>query len=223
MNKIKRYWGVLALLLLLSGCTKVKKEYYPNGRIKSSVEFKFGKENGKMIYYDDYYGTKTLEITMKKGKKNGKLTRYFSNGNIETEAMYVNDLLEGKEIIYDRRGNKIVETTYLHGIKNGPYISWHEKNMIREAGVFADDKFDGEWFYYDERGMLVGEGHFSKGDGELISYDDNGNLVRKTQYKNNLKNGQEVYFSPAGDTLKTIYFQDDRILSVDNKDIEIEK
>lgn len=223
MNILKTSLYISALLLLTTSCTKTKEEYYPNGRIKSQIEYRFGKENGKMIYYDENYGTKTLEITMKKGKKEGKLTRYFANGNMETEATYKNDILEGKEIVYDIRGNKIVETTYLHGVKNGPYISWHEKDMIREKGNFLNDKFDSQWLYYDERGFLVGEGNFSKGNGILKSYDGNGNLSRQSNYKNNFKNGPEIYFAANGDTIKIVYFQNDRIIRVDNKKEQIEK
>ena len=223
MNILRIQIYLISVIFLASGCTKTKEEHYPNGKIKSEIEYRFGKENGKMIYYDENYGTKTLEIHMKKGKKDGKLTRYFANGNIETEAIYKNDIQEGKEIVYDIRGNKIVETTFLHGVKNGPYISWHEKEMIREKGNFLNDKFDGQWLYYDERGVLVGEGNFSKGNGILISYDSSGNLSRKSTYKNNLKNGPEIYFATNGDTSKILYFQNDRIKSIDNKEVQIEK
>jgi len=223
MSILKISIYITAILFLTTGCTKTKEEHYPNGKLKSKIEYRFGKENGKMIYYDENYGTKTLEISMKNGKKEGKLTRYFANGNIETEAMYKNNIQEGKEIVYDIRGNKIVETTFLHGIKNGTYMSWHEKDMIREKGNFLNDKFDGQWFYYDERGFLVGEGDFSNGNGILISYDNQGNLSRKSTYKNNLKDGPEIYFTQNGDTTKIIYFQNDRIKSVDNKELQIGK
>lgn len=200
--------------LFLAGCKKVEKDYYPNGNLKSVIEFKNGKEHGKLIFYDPNYKTPTLEITMEHGKKNGKLTRYHFNGKIETIAYYVDDIQEGEESIYDLKGNRIIENHFVHGKKNGPYRSWHERDVIKEEGAYLDDLYDGEWFFWDERGMLIGEAVYDKGTGKQISYDSKGNLHRITHYVNNLKDGEDIYFSPSGDTLKVIIFAEDRIVEI---------
>lgn len=202
---------ILSLASLSTACKEVRKEYFPNGRVKSETEYRFGKENGKMVFFDEGNHRPTLEVTMKKGKKNGKLYRYFFNGTIESESYFVNDIQEGVETVYDLTGFKAVETHYENGKKNGPYHSWHEKDVLKEQGAFKDDMFDGEWLYYDTRGFLVGEGKFDQGTGEQHTYDSKGNLVKITNYANNLKNGPEIEFTPSGDTLRVIIFKDDRI------------
>lgn len=204
----------LSFTILLGSCKQVKEDYYPNGRLKSKTTYRFGKEHGESIIYNENYGAPSFIIQMKNGKKHGKMTRYFFNGNIETEAYYKDDIQEGIETIYDLNGFPIVQTTYLHGMKNGPYTTWHAKDMIREQGAFAEDMFDGEWIYYDERGLMVGEAVFNKGTGQQIAYDHNGNLYRVTSYVNNMKNGKEVYFTPTGDTARVNIYTDDRIENV---------
>lgn len=221
MKKISYLLFSVSLPFLLHSCKEVKEEYYPNGHLKSRIEYRSGKEHGKIIFYDEGYGTPNLVMTMKNGKKHGQLTRYFFNGNIETSAYYNNDIQEGVESIYDLKGNKIMESHYERGLRHGPYTSWHEKNMIREKGAFKNDKFDGEWVYYDERGLLVGEGNFTEGTGTQTAYDQNGNIMRVTHYVNNMKNGDEIHFHSNGDTLKVVTYLDDRISKIDNEEVSI--
>ena len=80
-------------------------------------------------------------------------------------------------------------------------------------GVFKNDLFDGDWTYYDERGVIVGEGHFKNGTGDLLSYDAIGRTIMTSHYVNNLREGKEIYYNPAGKVYKEITFKQDRIVS----------
>ena len=212
MLKLKHILLSLLVLFLFISCKKKETEYYRNGNVKSIIEYRNGKEHGMTTYYDKDYGTPTLEIMMKNGKRNGKMTKYFFNGNIEIIAYYKEDIQQDIYQEYDFRGNPIVECYYMDGKKTGTYTTYHEKGMIKEKGAFKDDLFDGKWEYFDERGLPVGEGKFDSGAGYLISYDQNGQLSRITHYKNNMKDGKDIFFTPAGDTLKIATYSEDRIL-----------
>ena len=201
-----------SIIFLFSSCKKIKEEYYPSGNLKSRIEYRFGKEHGEAVYYFEEYNRPSLKITMKNGKMNGELLKFFYNGKVETQTFYVDDIQEGVETLYDLQGNRLVETHYVHGIKEGQYTSWHDGgDMIREKGAFKQDMFDGQWVYYDDRGFLVGEGEFTQGNGNLAGYDQNGNLMRITTYVNNLKHGDDIHFLPNGDTLKIVTYVNDRI------------
>ena len=202
------------LSILATSCTKVVREYYPNGRLMSEIHYRFGKEHGMMTYFNEHYGGKSLEVNMKNGKKNGKLTRYFFNGNLEAVAYYINDVIDGQELIYDMNGALILETNYKSGVKDGPYFSWHTKGMHKEIGAFLDGNFHGKWEYYDDRGCMVGEAAFDNGSGIQITYNPHGGLARKTTYENNLKNGEEIYYTSSGEVEKVIVFKDDKIIEV---------
>lgn len=219
MSYLKKISLFILPFIFFNACTKTQTDYYENGQIKSVIPYRHGKENGIAVYYNAN-GWKELEVKMKNGQKNGKLTRYNFNAKPEAEETYINDVLEGKQIIYDPMGDKILEANYVHGKKNGPYTTWHYKDMLREKGAFVDDLFDGKWEYYDDRGFNVGEATFSKGTGTQTAYDAHGNIMRVTHYVNNLKDGEELSYNPQGEVIKTVVYKADRIISVDGIPVE---
>jgi antitoxin component YwqK of YwqJK toxin-antitoxin module len=205
---------------LSTGCTKVKREYYKNGKLKSETHYRFGKETGTTVYYHSWYPTKIMEVQMKRGKRNGKLIKRFFFYLIELIAYYKNDLLEGVETSYYKNGNRSVETHYTKGIKHGTVTSWYFNGMIRESGAFINGMFDGEWENFDERGLLVGEGSFVNGTGKRTTYDYMGRLQCETNFVNNKKEGLETYYLPSGEVEKTILFKEDRIIEINGVPVE---
>ena len=220
MKRLSLFLALLCTLCFLAGCIKVKREFYPNRKLKSETHYRFGKETGTTTYYHNHYNTKTMEIEMKRGKKNGKfITRYF-DGAIEIEAFYINDLLEGVETHYFKNGNTSLQTHYKKGLKNGPVTAWFSNGIVRESGSFVNDMFDGEWINHDERGLIVGEGSFVNGAGKRISYDEMGRLQCETHFINNKKEGLETHYLPSGEIEKTILFKGDRIIEINSVSIE---
>ena len=151
-----------AVLFLCASCTKTEKTYYPDGHVQSSIQYRFGKENGKTIYYYDNPNTVEIEVEMKNGKRHGEFNRYYQNGYLDTHCQYVNDSIEGVETNYTANGEKAQEFTYVRGVKNGPHKAYHLSGELKIEGGFKDDKFDGDWKYYDDRGVLVGEGSLTR-------------------------------------------------------------
>ena len=207
-------------MLLATSCTKVKREYYDTGKLKSETHYRWGKETGTTVFYHSNYPTKTMEIEMKRGKKHGKFTKRYFDNKIEQIAYYKNDLLEGVETFYYKNGNRSAELHHTKGKKNGPITTWHHNGVIRETGTFVNDLFDGDWELFDERGMLIGEGSFVQGTGKRLSYDYMGRLESETNYVNNLKEGLETYFLPSGEIEKTYLFKEDRIIEINGVPVE---
>lgn len=203
----------LVVAIALSSCTKTEKSYYPDGSLQSITHYKFGKETGKSIYLFQRPNTVEIEVEMKNGKRNGAFYRYFENGNLDTYCVYVNDSIEGVEIMYTPNGEKSQESTYVHGKKNGPYKAYHLDGQLKVEGGFKDDLFDGPWTYYDERGIIVGEGSFKDGDGQLTSYDARGQVALVTHYIKNMKDGKESFYAPSGKIYKEVIYKQNRIVS----------
>ena len=67
----------------------IVKAYYPNGALKSKIEFKKGLGNG---IYETYYPNGNLfdKTTMKDGKPDGKYEVYSSDGKLEESSIYKN-------------------------------------------------------------------------------------------------------------------------------------
>ena len=220
MNNARLFIALLCTLFLIASCTKVKREYHNNGKLKSETHYRCGKETGTTVYYHFWYPTKTMEIEMKKGKKHGKFIKRYFNNNVESIAYYKKDLLDGVETYYYKSGQMSMQTHYTMGVKNGPVTTWHPDGVIQESGAFVNDLFDGNWENYDERGLLIGEGSFVKGTGKRMVYDHIGRLQTETNYVNNKKEGPEIHFLPSGEVEKTILFKEDRIIEINGEPIE---
>lgn len=213
MKKTCAAFLFLVAVASLCSCTKTEKSYYPDGRLQSIIHYRFGKETGKSLYMYQRPNTVEIEVEMKNGKRNGEFYRYFENGNLDTYCVYVNDSIEGMEIMYSPNGEKTQETYFVHGKKEGPYKQYHYNGQVKAEGMFKNDLFDGDWIYYDERGVIVGEGHFKNGNGDLLSYDAVGRTNRISHYVSNAKEGKEIYYNPAGKVYKEITYKQDRIVS----------
>lgn len=239
-------WTIAALLLItMASCKpKVKEEYYDNGNLKSSIEYKHGKKNGEAReYYPNGYlrsiihfnndieeglsqfffqdGEISMDIEMKDGKKNGRMRTYLFTGDREMECYYKNDKLEGKQTYFDKLGNRVSEMHYKNDIANGPYTAWYSKtetingqNALRSTGQYKDGMMEGKWTYYDENEMIVGEAEFHQGSGTMNTY-NNGELFRVTHYVKNQKEGDEIEYDSAGNVVKTTTYQKDRIVAID--------
>jgi antitoxin component YwqK of YwqJK toxin-antitoxin module len=214
MKHTKLFLTLFCTLLLITGCTKVKREFYPNKTLKSETHYRFGKETGTTTYYHDWYPTKIMEVEMKRGKRNGKFTKRYFNNTLELVAYYKNDLIEGAEKQYYPNGALSVETNYTKGVKNGKVTSWYFDGTIKESGAFVNDLFDGEWVNYDEKGMLIGEATFVRGTGKRTTYDGIGRLLCETNFVSNKKDGLETHYFSSGEVEKTILFKEDRIIEI---------
>ena len=213
MKNLTRIIIVTAIALAGASCTHTETTQYPDGRIQSAIQYKGKKEHGKTVYYYQNPNIVEMEVEMRNGKRNGEFNRYYKNGALDTHCVYENDSIEGVETMFTPNGCKSQETTYLHGRKNGPHKAYHLDGSVKIEGGFQNDMFDGEWNYYDERGIPVGNGTFKNGDGEVTFYDKNGRPVRTTHYKQNKKDGPEVYYTPSGEVWREITFRQDRIIS----------
>jgi len=79
-------FSVLVLVLLIS-CSKVERDYYPTGEIEHEVSLKDGKRNGKMFEYS--VDGKVIAISYWiNGKIDGESTIYFKNGAVSQRNQF---------------------------------------------------------------------------------------------------------------------------------------
>lgn len=139
-NKI--FMHIVGLLFILSLNIKSEvflgTEYYEDGKIKSRIQIK----NGKDLILEKYdenrnltktekrianetikslYPNKTVfeEINYKNGKLNGTYKKYYENGNVMISAYYYDGLLEGEYSEYYPDGTTSAVSQYKNGKLNG--------------------------------------------------------------------------------------------------------
>ncbi|MCX6248881.1 MAG: hypothetical protein NTW10_14235 [Bacteroidetes bacterium] len=204
---------LLGFLLLFPSCKDTKKEYYPDGTLKSVVHVRGGKYYGKAVFYSPN-GDIQLECFYKEGILQGPLIRYYPLKKKKELQNYDKGNLDGLSTTWFLDGGKSSETTYMNGILNGPYREYHPNNRIKVQGQYLNGFFAGKWFYFNFNGDIVGEGQFTHGTGNQRSFFPDGKVSHDVPYKNNLKDGEEIEYDPSGKVSSVKIFRNDSLIRV---------
>lgn len=215
MSGIKNFRSIAAFsgisfLCLFCSCTKVNKEFYSDGTLKSEISYHNGKMNGPAVWYWAS-GNKQVECTYQDDMLEGKVTRWFFNGNKQREDSYHENKRNGTCLVWDESGYQSVVENYLNDTLHGNYKEFHPNGEVMVEGAFNHGFWEGIWSYYDQRGILVGKGDFVHGNGQLKGFFWNGKIKREISYRNNLKNGPEIWYNQEGAKEKEILFENGRI------------
>ncbi len=203
------FYFLFFCLLILSGCQRVEKLYYPDGSLAAEYSVKKGLKDGVAYQYDKA-GNKIAEMNYSQNKLNGDYKEYYPDGSIKSIIKYKNNKKNGNAIYYDIQGNIIEELIYENNTLNGIYREYYSNNMIKREGYYKKGNFDGTWQYYNENGFLVGVGQFDNGKGFLQTYYPYSDKIHSiTNFENNQKNGLEIVLSTGGDTIEKNYYKND--------------
>jgi antitoxin component YwqK of YwqJK toxin-antitoxin module len=112
------------------------KKYYPNGKIKSEIEYKNGKPSGKFVTYFDN-GQIEENGTWKTGKFTGSYEMYYPNGQIRTQKTFnESGQPEGKVVMYHPNGQKEIEFTTVNGVESGEATWYYENGDVKKKQTF---------------------------------------------------------------------------------------
>ncbi|MBI3521368.1 MAG: hypothetical protein HY062_18665 [Bacteroidetes bacterium] len=91
---------------------------YPNGIIKFTGFFRFGKRHGEwMAFYEN--GIKWSDCFYDKGKKHGATMVYHPNGKLYYSGWYKNDLRDSLWLFYDSLGKEVDRHAFRNDIETG--------------------------------------------------------------------------------------------------------
>ncbi len=178
---------LLSLLFVIS-CTQNQNDT-STPQTANVDEFKLEKVSGtdleKASKYDKE-GNLILEGFLKKGLKtgewvefnaegkivsitsfwDGKLQGYYfgfdGRGNLETQAYFKNDKLDGK-VLKIKYGRTEEETNFKDGKLNGLKIKYNRSGKPVQETEYKDDKKHGFDKYYDDEGVLDSEYQYKNG------------------------------------------------------------
>jgi antitoxin component YwqK of YwqJK toxin-antitoxin module len=188
-------------------------EYDVLGKMKSKSTLKGGQRDG---IFESYWTNGRLKEreSYSAGKRNGPAEGYFDNGKLWYKGSYVNDLLTGEWLYYNRygeptekrfygedgkpdqdqlgyhNGTLYYKTTFNKGITTG--ITYYDKagKEIWKGGS-PDGNFEAKHFY--AYGQLLSEGRYKKGlrDGEWKQYFLTGAIQSKYNYVDGQLDGEQ--------------------------------
>lgn len=202
---MKRLIYISLISFLLFSCTKVEKDYYPDGSLKSEIRFRGETRSGISTWYHRN-GNKQMEVNYVDNEMDGKLVRWYYNGSLEMEETYEKGILNGAKRTWDEDGNLRLVSNYQNGDLHGDYTFFYPDEYPQIEGQYIDGKYDGKWFFYAISGMIVGEGIFENGTGTQTEINYQGRVTKITNYKDNLKDGWEFTFDDNGDTLNRFFY-----------------
>lgn len=110
---MQRQGMLLAVIMCFSflavGCSRnVEKEYYPNGKLKSVLNYKKGQLEGIALYYHEN-GTLKERVNYRRGKRERTGTTYYESGALKEEITYE----QGEPVLikrFDEGGTLLSET-----------------------------------------------------------------------------------------------------------------
>jgi len=157
----------------------VVNEYYSNGKLHRSVEFREGSKHGICaeyypggeIFEESHYrrgvlhgpsktyrqdGLLWMEANYTNGSLNGLFTGYFDDGRVENRTEYVNGRLHGRCAVYNRHGFVVEEGTFVRGKKHGAHRIFHETGHPSRVENYRQGKLV-SCVEFDESGKTVSQ------------------------------------------------------------------
>src|SRR5690554_3933268 len=139
----------------------------------------------------------TLEIAKwKNGKKHGKQTLFYNNGDVQRISHFKNGLLNGKVEYFSQGKKDIVQIEH--------YKAFPKEETSRLHGVYKS---------FDSRGNLAELTNYKNGtkNGKYELYHNNGKLREKGIFEDNLNIGNKRSYTPEGTLLR-----DENYIIIDN-------
>ncbi len=176
----------------------VKKEYYPDGKVKIEAGYKNGQAEGWRKEYDTtgkvikaavfHKGQKLSEGKLDEtGLKTGYWKEYYPSGKIKSEGAYRN------------------------GRKYGLWKYYHPNGQLEQTGKYDNHgKETGKWTWYYDDGSLHREEYYLNGlqDGHSVEYYPDGKIITEGDYIEGRKNGKWIL--DYGDHREEGNYLDDR-------------
>lgn len=180
---------------------------------------------------------------LKNGKKDGKWTSWFDNGQILTEKFYKDGEIDGESTWWYKSGELHSVTTFKDGKRVGQSTSWHTNGQISTITNSKNGKYDGitsSWYengqkfmeilYKDDIAVSITEYTYNKNgqiknkwnykNGKLVSqtdyhYYENGQLEAEAPWKDGKLNGKMTMWYENGQIAAEAIYKDGVCISGD--------
>lgn len=193
----RKFSLLLLLILIFWSCDQSKRSMWDNGNLKSVLQYKDGKLNGKCEWYFEN-GKLSQSATYNYNQLEGEMIQYHENGIVSMVGYYRNDLKDSVFTYYNPSGKIVTIENYKMDSLNGPYKRFYESGPLMLEGSYHSQQMDGIWLFYKVSGEITGKGEFVHGNGIQKSWFPNGKIQRIIHYKNSLKNGRDEYYTDDG-------------------------
>lgn len=182
MNKLI-YLILFWLFASFISCDQVRKAEIKSADGYLVETFEFIEDSIKHGLQTKYYKKQIREEAFyNRGKLNGQRNIYFSNGNVEIEERYVDDVISGPYRVFYEDGSINLEAEYIDGKMQGILKRYYESGALLEEVTMKDNEENGPFKEFYENGQVQWQGTYLNGDnefGELLQFNETGELIKK--------------------------------------------
>jgi TonB family protein len=159
--------------------------------------------NDDWKFYDSATGTLLKQAHYKYGKLDGKMLTYDITGKPATEEVYVMGYLNGvSKMYYKGTGALNWEMGFKNSVPNGIVVYYDSLSHRKKSdGEYDNGERSGVWhFYNDNDGSLRTIEYYKQGNGHdvLIGYDAEKHKMYEGKYKRGICSGNWVYYFKNG-------------------------
>ena len=104
---------------------------------------------------------------------------YFPNGNLEYEAEFINEKLDGTSRVWLEDGTLLSVSEYINGQPHGVWKTFHSNEKLKYETTYFHSRKHGYERYYYENGQLKSEQKFSygKSETEIVRWNVDGTIL----------------------------------------------
>ena len=104
---------------------------------------------------------------------------YFLNGNLEYEAEFINEKLDGTSQVWSEDGTLLSVSEYSNGQPHGVWKTFYPKEKLKYETTYFHSRKHGYERYYYENGQLKSEQKFSygKSETEIVRWNVDGTIL----------------------------------------------
>ncbi len=127
------------------------------------------------------------------------LVIHYADGQKAQEVTFVDGLIEGEAVQYDRSGQVSARLNFRRGVLEGPMTVFAQGRKIADM-TYKEGELDGAATFYDAAGGIQMISTYRRGmlDGMQQSYYPNGQAQRVTPYKDGKIEGEVVDYRDDG-------------------------
>jgi antitoxin component YwqK of YwqJK toxin-antitoxin module len=156
VGEMRRYYETGALKALLAydknGEYAKARFLYADGQVAATGVYYNSLKDSIWNYYSYYDHSLTTREVYTKGKRNGPMTNYYSNGNPSEKISWVNDIKDGPWEQYFVDNTLKLRATYREGKLEGEFIVNYDTGKPYLRGGYENGLREGKWIFFNEEG-----------------------------------------------------------------------
>lgn len=160
-------------------------------------------EHGTFTQWNDPSGEQG-EGDYKAGRRVGRWTWTYPDGQLQEERHYEKGLLQGRVASFYEDGSKERLELYAKNKRDGEWKAWHPNGQQAALEQYDAGKPSGEFARWDESGQKLVERRFDAGvaEGAMTVWHPNGKRKLTGTFVGGKKDGRWSYYDAAGNHLR---------------------